>query len=518
MRHDKRRNRNTSERYIAGGLRIVLALVLLLFNLLLVLKLSSLLQNSSHLVLAVLEIVAVVVAVNIQSGTKQPSYKLAWTLLIVTLPVTGLILYLLWGGNLQCKRLTLLPIQPPPHHGLALRQSDGNQRRLEQSLPNWRRMTEYLRRQDFLLYQGTDITYFSDGMSFFRDVLAKMAAAERFIFMEYYILAEGSLWDEIFPVLKNRAEYGVEIKIIMDDFGSMTRMPQDMIARLRALGIEVYVFNPVHRYVNRLYFNYRDHRKILCIDGQYAYTGGLNVGDEYVGRWRRFGEWRDNGICLDGEGAWGLTSQFIHMWEMSGNRLSNEHDYYAHAECRKGSGWCQPFSDGPINPDHPSQTVLQQAISNAHRYIWLMTPYFAVEDYVIDLLCIAAEGGVDVRLLLPGVADHRYNKIVTGSYYQKLLQHGVKIYEFTPGFLHGKCFLADDEVGMIGTINMDFRSFQINYECGVVLYGADALNDLRQDLESIRERSVPVDSRRWQKRSWKRQLLEKFVRLFSIWM
>ena len=283
--------------------------------------------------------------------------------------------------------------------------------------------------------------------------------------------------------------------------------------------MEVEIFNPVHQYVNRLYFNYRDHRKILCIDGQYAYTGGVNVADEYANFIRRFGEWKDSGILLDGLGAWGLTAQFIHMWEMLSCHVHNEHDYYHPLESRPGGGWCQPFADGPINnPDNPAEDVFLQCIANAHDYIWLTTPYFAVEDGVVRSLCVAADSGVDVRLMLPGIPDHKYTQIVAGSYYEKLISHGVKIYEFTPGFLHAKSFVVDGEVAMVGTINMDYRSFQLHYECGVMLYGADAITAIRQDMERIISRSAPVDLEVWRRRSWLKKVVEKVLRVFSIWM
>ena len=320
-------------------------------------------------------------------------------------------------------------------------------------------------------------------------------------------------------VLTERSRHGVEIKIIFDDFGNITRMRWETIEQMRQAGMEVEIFNPVHQYVNRLYFNYRDHRKILCIDGQYAYTGGINVADEYAGFIRRFGEWKDSGVLLDGPGAWGLTARFIHMWEMLYGHVHNEHDYYHPLESRPGGGWCQPFADGPINnPDNPAEDVFLQCIANAHHYVWLTTPYFAVEDSVVRALCLAADSGVDVRLLLPGIPDHKYTQIVAGSYYEKLISRGVKIYEFTPGFLHAKSCVVDGEVAMVGTINMDYRSFQLHYECGVMFYGAAAIAEVRKDMEGIISRSAPVDLEIWKKRSWFRKMAEKVLRVFSIWM
>ena len=511
--------KQTTERRIAASLRIAMAVVLLVVNIGSVIILTAFLQGHAAIAFAALEIAAIAVAVNIQSSAVSSSYKLAWTLLVVALPVAGMVLYVLWGGNIQSKRLNLLPLPPPSCRDTERRRALVDQERLAAALPNWRRASELLQRRDFLLCRGTGVTYFSSGADFFADAVKRMARAERFIFLEFFILAEGQLWDQIQEVLADRARRGVEVKIIFDDFGNITRMRAETIERMREEGMEVCVFNPVHQYVNRLYFNYRDHRKILCVDGQYAYTGGVNVADEYVGRVRRFGEWKDGGVLLDGPGAWGLTAQFIHMWEMLGERLHSEHDFYRPLEEREAAGFCQPFGDGPMNnPDNPAEDLYYQCISNAHRSLWLTTPYFAVEDGMVRALCMAADSGVDVRLLLPGIPDHKYTYIVAGSYYERLLRHGVKIYEFTPGFLHLKSLVADGEIALVGSVNMDYRSFQLHYECGTVLYGAPAIREILADMEGVMARSAAVDPERWEGRSWFRKVLEKVLRVFSIWM
>ena len=362
--------KQTTERKISASLRIALVLFLLVLNIASVVILAYFLQSHAFIFFALLELVAIGVAVNIQSSASSGSYKLAWTMLVVALPVAGMVLYVLWGGNVQGKRLNLLPIRPPAGRTAELKRSELSQERLGTALPNWQRASRLLSRRGFLLYRDTAAVYFPTGADFFNDAIARMEKAERFIFLEYFILAEGKLWDAILAVLIDRARRGVEVKIIFDDFGNITRMRGETIEAMRAEGMEVCIFNPVHQYVNRLYFNYRDHRKILCVDGQYAYTGGVNVADEYVGLLARFGEWKDGGVLLDGPGAWGLTAQFIHMWEMLGERVHSEHDYYRPLESREAAGLCQPFNDGPMNnPDNPAEDMYLQCIANAHDFI-----------------------------------------------------------------------------------------------------------------------------------------------------
>ena len=456
--------KQTTERRIAASLRIAMAVVLLVVNIGSVIILTAFLQGHAAIAFAALEIAAIAVAVNIQSSAVSSSYKLAWTLLVVALPVAGMVLYVLWGGNIQSKRLNLLPLPPPSCRDTERRRALVDQERLAAALPNWRRASELLQRRDFLLCRGTGVTYFSSGADFFADAVKRMARAERFIFLEFFILAEGQLWDQIREVLADRARRGVEVKIIFDDFGNITRMRAETIERMRE-------------------------------------------------------EWKDGGVLLDGPGAWGLTAQFIHMWEMLGERLHSEHDFYRPLEEREAAGFCQPFGDGPMNnPDNPAEDLYYQCISNAHRSLWLTTPYFAVEDGMVRALCMAADSGVDVRLLLPGIPDHKYTYIVAGSYYERLLRHGVKIYEFTPGFLHLKSLVADGEIALVGSVNMDYRSFQLHYECGTVLYGAPAIREILADMEGVMARSAAVDPERWEGRSWFRKVLEKVLRVFSIWM
>ena len=513
------RIKQTTERRISAAMRIALAALLFLANVAVVILLAMLLQASSFWIYTGLQIMGIATAVWVITRHQSPSYKIGWIFLILALPVAGLILFLLWGGFVTTRRQTLQPKPRPAHKDYELSRSDEYARRLQESYPTWRRLAGYLRKRDFLLYKNTEATYFPTGEAFFTDVLARLERAEQFIFMEYFILAEGKLWDRVFSILRQKAAQGVEIKIIFDDFGNIARMSGEMIDAMKECGIEVAIFNPVHQYVNRLYFNYRDHRKILVVDGQVAYTGGVNLADEYINVWKRFGYWKDGGISLDGDGAWGLTAEFIHMWEMMGRQLRQEHDYYRPHEEKRGEGWCQVFSDGPANnPDDPAEELFLQAISRAKDFVYITTPYLAIEDSMLKALCVAADGGVDVRLLMPGIPDHKYTYLAAGWYFEELLRHGVRLYEFTPGFLHTKAIVADGEMAMVGTVNMDYRSFQFHYECGAVLYGMPAIDHICRDMKEIMGQSREILLEKWLRRGWPRKVVEAVLNLFSIWM
>ena len=305
--------KQTAERRISSLLRVVLAVVLLLANIAAVLLLTNFLHAHAAIVFGVLQCIAVLVAIDIQSSRCTASYKLVWTLLVVAVPVAGMILYVLWGGNIQSKRQLLLPVKAPSVREMEWRQHESNIQRMAEAVPNWNRLARMLQKQDFLLYKDTNVTYFSSGDQFFADAISRMERAERFIFLEFFILAEGKLWDRMMEVLTEKAQSGVEVKIIFDDFGNITRMRRETVEQMREAGMEVRVFNPVHQYVNRLYFNYRDHRKIICADGQYAYTGGVNVADEYANVVERFGHWKDTALMMKGEAAGGFTLLFLQM-------------------------------------------------------------------------------------------------------------------------------------------------------------------------------------------------------------
>ncbi len=507
------------ERRIAAALRIALVAVLVVLQVAIVVLLAYFLQQRAAIVYAALQIAGLVAALLIYNRQGDVMYKFTWIILILAAPVVGLILYLLWSGESQRKRfMRTLPRRASEPESFRMRR-DLDADRLSRAVPAWARVMNSLRRRGFPVYQDTKIVYFPEGKLFLEDILKRCEQAERFIFMEYFILAEGKLWDRLFAILCDKARAGVEVKIIFDDFGNIKRFRGETIEALRAAGVEVYIFNPVHRYVNRLYFNYRDHRKITCIDGGVAYTGGVNVADEYANIITRFGYWKDTGIRLEGEGAWGLTGSFLEMLGFLGGTPHHERDYYRPHEPKHAEGWCQPFTDGPQNnPDNPAEDVYLQLITNAKRFLYMTTPYFIPDENVLRALCIAGDGGVDVRLMLPEIPDHRYTDLVAESYFGELIRHGVKVYRYTPGFLHGKSIMVDREIAVVGSVNMDYRSFELHCECGVVLYGVPAIEDLLEDMDGIVEKSRQITSEDWQKRKWYRRLAEPFLRIFAIWM
>ena len=504
-----------TERRISAALRLVLVALLLLLQIAIVVALTQVLRQKAYIAYAVLEIVSVFCVARIYIRPGSSSYKPGWIILIMLVPVVGLILYFLWNGNQVKKKLALKTMRMLPE---VQESSDRAQAELARRWPRWAKLTEYLRRQDLPLFANTEMTYFPTGEEYLEDLLARLEKAQKFIFLEYYIASKGQIWDRICKVLAERAADGVEVNLILDDFGSMMTMPPEEIQALRQKGIWVQMFNPVHHYVNRLYFNYRDHRKIAVIDGDVAYTGGANLADEYANLIVRFGYWKDCGLRLEGEGAWGFTRQFMYLWLRIGGELREPWDTYRPCGGVGGGDFCQPLVDGPDNnPVNTVEDTYQQLIGSANRYVWITTPYLAIDEPMIHTLSIAADSGVDVRLMLPGIPDHKFAYMVAQSYFGELLEHDVKIYTYTPGLLHAKSVVADGEVGFVGSVNMDYRSFQLHFECGA-LFSGSAVAAVQEDMNRTMEKSRQVTMEIWKKRKWYVKILGAVLRPFAMWM
>ncbi len=508
-----------TERRISAVTSLSMCALTVIAQIAITLLLTRFLREKTYVVYAVLEIMGAIFAIRVYQRPGSPSYKLAWMCLLLALPVSGMILFCLWGGTHQAKSLSMRKVPPIRERESTRMESEANLARLRRQSPEWGRLAAYLQKRGFLLYRNTDAKYFPDGTAFFDDLIDRMREAEVYIFLEYYILAEGQIWNRIFSVLKERAAHGVEVRIIFDDFGNITRLSDEMLQAMQDAGIEVAVFNPVHRYVNRIYFNYRDHRKIAVIDGYYAYTGGINIADEYANLIVRFGHWKDSAVRIEGEGAWGFATQFMQMWKMMGRTMPNEDDYYRPRHQAQGAGWCQPFTDGPLNnPDNPIEETYLQLIASAKRMLTLTTPYYAVEESMQKSLCIAADAGVDVRLMIPAIPDHKFTYMVAETYWGELLRHGVKIYKYTPGFLHAKSVMVDREVALVGSTNMDYRTFQLHYECGVLLYHSPVVEELLEDLDQTAAVSTLYTLEEWEKRSWPRRMFASILKLGAIWL
>ena len=366
--------------------------------------------------------------------------------------------------------------------------------------PDAGRMIRYLRDvSGFPVCGNTETEYYDDGKAYQAALLKALRSAEKYIFMEYFIIGEGVFWDSIHEILREKAAAGVDVRLIWDDIGCLLTLPTDFAASLRKEGIQCVVFNPFRPFLSSVQNN-RDHRKITSVDGKVAFTGGINLADEYINERERFGHWKDAGIRLEGDGAWSFTVMFLQMWSFLTKQTEDCAKYLPERRepAPEGTrGWVQPFCDSPMDELSVGEHTYRHLIATAKNYVYITTPYLMVDNDLISTLKLAAESGVDVRILTPHKPDKKIVHFTTRSYYRELLHSGVRIFEYTDGFIHSKNFVVDDRLGSVGTVNMDFRSLYMHFECGVCLYGTDSLAEVKRDFLETQEKCMEITAKTW---------------------
>lgn len=449
---------------------------------------------------------------------QSPSYRLAWISIVMLLPLSGFIMFYLWGRDRSGKRKLDQHILHQISYGNQfLIQDEDVYLDFISDNPVPGRMVKYMENEGFPLTAGNAVDFYPMGEDVFEEIFRDLENAEKFILIDFFIVAEGGIWDKMHEILKRKVEEGVEVKFLYDDFGAAIRTRKYFKQILEHEGFEVRVFNPVHKYTGELYMNYRSHQKILVIDGEVGYTGGFNLADEYANLVERFGVWKDTGVRIRGDAVWGLAVVFLQMWEASEN-TDGHIDYLAYKVTfpRKcGNVFCQVISDGPANnPDNPIESIYNQMIVYADKYLYITTPYLVIEDYMKTSLIEAVKRGVDVRIITPGIPDKKNVKLLTNYNYGLLLREGVRIYEYTPGFIHAKQVLTENSV-IVGTINMDYRSFYLHYENGVWMSGKEIQEAVRDDFFQTFAESKEITYEEWLDRPRRWKLVQPLLNLFS---
>ena len=430
---------------------------------------------------ASLKLLSILIVLYLVRKDENSAYKIGWIVLIGVLPLLGGALYLAFGNKAPAKRLRERMQKVEQAHTADLAPQEGQTDTLELSCKNMSRYVE--RYGPYPAWKNTAAEYFPCGEAMYPKLLADLEQAEKFIFLEFFIVKTGKMWDGVEAILKRKAAEGVDVRLIYDDFGSLLGLPTDFVIRMEKNRIHCIPFNPVVPLVS-LVMNHRDHRKIVVIDGNVAYTGGVNLADEYINAEHRFGYWKDAAIRLEGAAVWNFTVMFLNCWNAF---RPLETDYAPYAPTRlpkQQDGIVQPYSDSPLDEEPLAETVYLNILSQAKRYVYIYTPYLAVGEEMLDALKNAAKRGVDVRLVLPGIPDKKLVFRLSRSYYVPLIRAGVRIYEYTPGFLHAKCYVSDDRVAVVGSINMDYRSLFLHFECGALLFHNSQVIALRDDVRA----------------------------------
>ncbi len=460
-------------------------------------------------------LISVATVIAIVNRSMSPESKVTW-LIVTFVPVFGPLLYLMFGERRLSKK-ELKQLQEL--NSIAFHENNGRQLHLqlqETDKPAYGIINALLHMDSNAeVYDQTDSQFFASGEEMWQQMLEDLKRAEKFIFLEYYIVEEGLMWDSILEVLEEKAAQGVEVKMLYDDIGCMVTLPGDYTVHLRSKGIDAHKFNKVIPRMTVAYNN-RDHRKILVIDGQISYTGGINLADEYINRIERFGHWKDSGIRIDGPATQAFTRLFLMNWYINRGEISDFDQYHLENQTRSGNGLCIPYGSGPkpIYQMKVGKIVYQNLINQAEDFVYITTPYLIIDYDLTEDIKNAAMRGVDVRIVTPHIPDKKLIQLVTRGAYPDLLSAGVRIFEYTPGFIHSKQMIVDDRFAAVGTINLDYRSLVHHYENAVLLYKIESIADIRKDFEGIFEQSQEIFSDTINP-TWYQMMIKEVTQLFA---
>ena len=462
-------------------------------------------------------IVGIITVVTIINRRGDPDHKIAWIVFILIFPIFGITVFLLWGGGRVLPHIRKRMRICEARYMSCLKDDSAVKDHLKYYDLIHSRQADYLTAESgYPVYDKSEIEYLSPGEKFFPRFLEELEKAEKYIFIEFFILAEGFMWERIYEILKRKAASGVEIKVIFDDFGSIKRQRKGFITKLRSDKIQVSVFNPINPIMN-IFMNNRNHRKIVVIDGKVAVTGGINIGDEYINREKRFGYWLDSAIIIKGDSVTSFLAMFCCMWEFTTGKRIKMKDYVCEFDTDR-DGFIIPYADDPLNDRNPAEGIYMQILNTAQKYVYIMTPYLIIDNTMKSSLRMAAKSGIDVRIITPHIPDKWYVHPVTQYNYLELLESGIRIYEYTPGFLHSKIFLSDDKVATVGSVNMDYRSFVFHFECGAWLCDNSTVFDIKKQFEQVFEQSQEIKIERWKKRPLLSRMKQAVLHIFAPFM
>lgn len=501
-------------------------------------------------ILGGLQVLALLFSLYLFQKPNRTSYTVFWMIIILFFPALGFLLYFFWGQDgrftKQRKRFASCEDRLAPYRqGGTANLADLDPASLDTAD---RIQLRFLTHKGFPLYRDTRLTYAATGESQFTQMFQDIEQAKDFIFLEYFIIADGFIWEKTVDLLLAKADEGLEIRLFYDDFGTTTRAGSDTMTQLRKHGVKISNFNPVARYVSGLYRNYRNHQKAAIIDGKIAWIGGTNLADEYANIHRRFGYWKDTALRIEGPACRALTADFLLLWDLEGQYPPNEsYDRFmpplnektealeagrpnlptlasgrapetpaSQASLDPASGLLVPFWDGPLGrEDNPASDLIASLISTAEKRLYISTPYLVPENSMRDRIMQAAQSGVEVFILMPGVPDKKLVYKVSQSNYYPLLAAGCRIFQYTPGFLHAKTFLADGKRAIVGSVNFDYRSLYLNFENAVYVCEDPVLQDIEADMQEIIASSEEITLDTWIHRPWPHKVLECVLKPFS---
>lgn len=429
-----------------------------------------------------------------------PEVKMAWAIPILIFPLFGGILYLMSGASKPRRKMRRALAEQQKRASALLPDGKRAIEQIKSTCPADAGQFVYLTKQGYPCYHSKRTQFYESGEQAFPDMLAALESAKKYVLIEYFIINHGEMWNAVLEILERKVAQGVEVKIIYDDVGSMRGLPHAYDRVLEKKGIGCIRFNP-YRPIYSMIMNNRDHRKYMIVDGRIGFTGGINLADEYINKKQRFGYWKDNAVMVEGDAVRGMTLSFLQLWNAcckKGRSVCPEEYLVDMTEQDVGQGYVVPYADAPVDSEYLAENVYLNIINNATEYLYIATPYLIINSAMQSALTLAAKRGVDIRIVLPAIPDKKVVNQVTKSHYASLLESGVSIYEYTPGFIHEKCLICDGKIATVGTVNLDYRSLYLHYENGCVFYGGEIIDQVHTNMQqnfAVSKRIVQVNKR-----------------------
>ncbi|MGT2769066.1 cardiolipin synthase [Streptococcus ictaluri] len=442
--------------------------------------------------------------------------RVTWLILIMIAPLLGSLLLIYtkldWGYRGLKQRINHLVDLSAPY----LRDDEAILEVLKDNTSTTYHLVQYLERSkgNFPIYNNTRTTFFPDGESFFERLKEELLNAKNYIFIEFFIISEGRMWGEILSILEKKVKEGLEVRVLYDGMTELSTLSSDYTDRLEKIGIKAKSFLPISPFIST-YYNYRDHRKIVVIDGEVSFTGGINLADEYINEVERFGHWKDAGLMLEGEATDSLLILFLQMWSITEKELIVDPYLSKHQSLIPSDGYVIPYGDSPLDTDKIGKNVYIDILNHAKEYVCIMTPYLILDSETEHALRFAAERGVDIRIIMPGIPDKPVPYALAKTYYKALMTSGVKIYEYKPGFVHSKIFVSDNTKAVVGTINLDYRSLYHHFECATYLYRVSVISDILTEFKETEVKSTLVTETQLKERPLHQKLIGLLVKTIA---
>ena len=515
---------------IFGRTGILLILILLQIGLLLVG--FRFLSNYVFAIYGGAMVLGFLLSVYLINQKGNPAFKIAWMVPILTVPVFGALFYLYFHLQMESRLLNQQVVKEVARTAELSEQKEEDRAALEKESPQVANMVSYLRKvSNSAVHTNTTASYYPSGESAFDVILRELSAAKHYIFIEFFIVDQGYMWETILEILRAKVKEGVEVRIMYDGMSDYFRLPIHYARHLNEEGIKCQVFSPIVPLLSTVQNN-RDHRKIMVVDGHTAFTGGINLADEYINQKERFGYWKDACLMLKGDAVQDFTLMFLQMWNVveyvklsraerdnAQHHLLDEYRRYIQMPIPKceeaGKGFVIPYDDNPLDDEQVGELVYLDILNTAKKYVHIMTPYLVLDHNMMVALTYAAKRGVDVKIIMPHIPDKEYAFILARTFYNELLEAGVEIYEFLPGFVHSKIFVSDDEKAVVGSINMDFRSMYLSFECAAFLYRNKEIHTIEEDFQNTLKECEKVTGEVYRSQPLWKKLAGSLLRLFA---